>query len=162
MLFGYLMVRTLLPFLERRPDSWSRRFAAILNAAWRPFHVINYVGSVGGGQLAAEAQVPVEFRELAGDIESCWAGSMLVKAGPAGRGTGRKQDCAGVIDGLDAKGVGQQASDDEGDEPPELPDQVEGCEQTSAHLVGGFGLEQGVKGDGAGGGSNSVAGERAD
>jgi DinB superfamily len=52
MLFGYQIVRTLLPLVRtfgRRPDSWSRRFAAALNAGWRPFHVINYVGSVGGG-----------------------------------------------------------------------------------------------------------------
>ena len=54
MLFGYLIVRTLLPLVRafgRRPDSWSRRFAAVLDAGWRPFHVINYLGSVGGGQV---------------------------------------------------------------------------------------------------------------
>ena len=26
-----------------------RRFAGTLNAAWRPFHLINYLGSCGGG-----------------------------------------------------------------------------------------------------------------
>jgi hypothetical protein len=54
MLFGYFIVRTLLPLVRvfgRRPDSWSRRFAAALNAGWRPFHLINYLGSVGGGQV---------------------------------------------------------------------------------------------------------------
>ena len=54
MLFGYLIVRTLMPLVHafgRRPDSWSRRFAAILNAGQRPFHVINYVGSWGGGEV---------------------------------------------------------------------------------------------------------------
>src|SRR5829696_1439989 len=54
MLFGYLIVRTLLPLVRafgRRPDGWSRRFATALNAGRRPFHVINYVGSVGGGQV---------------------------------------------------------------------------------------------------------------
>jgi hypothetical protein len=53
MLFGYLIVRTLLPLVHafgRRPDSRSRRVAAILNAGRRPFHVINYLGSCGGGQ----------------------------------------------------------------------------------------------------------------
>ena len=30
---------------------WSRRFAAILNALHRPFHLINYAGSAGGGLL---------------------------------------------------------------------------------------------------------------
>ena len=57
MLFGFLIVRTLLPLVRafgRRPDSWSRRFAAALNAGWRPFHVVNYLGSVGGGQVLPE------------------------------------------------------------------------------------------------------------
>ena len=54
MLFGYLIVRTLLPLvhlLGKRPASWSRRFAATLNAGRRPFHLINYLGSCGGGQV---------------------------------------------------------------------------------------------------------------
>jgi DinB superfamily len=54
MLFGYLIVRTLMPLVHafgRRPDRWSRRFAAILNAGQQPFHVINYVGSWGGGEV---------------------------------------------------------------------------------------------------------------
>jgi hypothetical protein len=54
MLFGYLIVRTLTPLVHafgKRPASWSRRFAAILNACRRPFHLINYLGSRGGGQL---------------------------------------------------------------------------------------------------------------
>ena len=52
MLFGYLIVRTLMPLVHafgRRPASWSRRFAAALNAGQRPFHLINYLGSYGGG-----------------------------------------------------------------------------------------------------------------
>jgi len=52
MVFGYLIVRTLLPLVHalghlRR----SRRFAAALDAAHRPFHWINYAGSAGGGLL---------------------------------------------------------------------------------------------------------------
>ena len=70
MLFGYLIVRTLLPLVRafgRRPDSWSRRFAAALNAGWRPFHVINYVGSVGGGQvLPQRAMIAVMDRTILG------------------------------------------------------------------------------------------------
>jgi hypothetical protein len=53
MLFGYLIVRTLMPLvhaLGKRPDRWSRRFAAILNTGQRPFHVINYLGSCGAGR----------------------------------------------------------------------------------------------------------------
>jgi hypothetical protein len=54
MLFGYVIVRNLMPLVHafgRRPDSWSRRFAAILNAGRRPFHMINYLGSCGGGEV---------------------------------------------------------------------------------------------------------------
>ena len=56
MVFGYLIVRTLMPLvhvLGRRGR--SRRFAALLNAARRPFHVVNYVGSWAGGQLLPPA-----------------------------------------------------------------------------------------------------------
>ena len=54
MMFGYLVVRTLMPLVHafgKRPASWSRRFAATLNAGQRPFHLINYLGSCGGGQV---------------------------------------------------------------------------------------------------------------
>lgn len=51
MVFGFLIVRRLLPlvrFLARLPDPVSRVFASGLNAATRPFHVVNYLGGVGG------------------------------------------------------------------------------------------------------------------
>lgn len=51
MAFGYLIVRRLLPLVRlfgRLPDPFSRTFAAALNAGTRPFHHINYLGSVGG------------------------------------------------------------------------------------------------------------------
>ena len=52
MVFGYLIVRTLLPLVHLLGRlGWSRRFAATLNAAHRPFHLINYAGSAGGGRL---------------------------------------------------------------------------------------------------------------
>jgi hypothetical protein len=54
MLFGYLIVRSLMPLVHgfgHLPPDWSRRFAAILNACQRPFHLINYLGSCGGGQV---------------------------------------------------------------------------------------------------------------
>lgn len=54
MLFGYLLVRNLLWLVggfSRLPDGASRGFAAGLNAAGRPFHVINYLGSLGGPHL---------------------------------------------------------------------------------------------------------------
>jgi hypothetical protein len=49
--FGYVIVRTLLPLvrmMSRAPDVVSRAFAGLLNAATRPFHVVNYLGSCGG------------------------------------------------------------------------------------------------------------------
>ena len=51
MAFGHLIVRRLLPLVRlfgRLPDPFSRAFAAVLNAGTRPFHTINYLGSVGG------------------------------------------------------------------------------------------------------------------
>jgi hypothetical protein len=52
MVFGYLVVRTLLPLVRgfgRLPLSYSRRFAAVLHAVRRPYHLVNYVGSCAGG-----------------------------------------------------------------------------------------------------------------
>jgi hypothetical protein len=58
MLFGYLLVRRLLilvRFLGRLPDGVSRAFAATLDAGTRPFHVVNYVGSLGGARVLGHA-----------------------------------------------------------------------------------------------------------
>lgn len=52
MLFGYLLVRNLLwmvKLLGQLPRGATKPFAAVLNLATRPFHWINYVGSVCGG-----------------------------------------------------------------------------------------------------------------
>jgi len=54
MLFGYLLVHNLLPLVKafaRLPRPASKAFAATLNAATRPFHVVNYLGSLGGGRV---------------------------------------------------------------------------------------------------------------
>lgn len=54
MLFGYMIVRTLL-WLVRGfsvlPPGASRRFAQALNSATRPFNVVNYLGSLGGARV---------------------------------------------------------------------------------------------------------------
>ena len=56
LVFGYLIVRSLMPLVHTLGRlGWSRRFAAILNSLRRPFHLINYLGSVGGGQLLTPA-----------------------------------------------------------------------------------------------------------
>jgi hypothetical protein len=54
MAFGFLIVRRLLPLVRlfgRLPMPFSRAFAATLNAGTRPFHTINYLGSVGGAMV---------------------------------------------------------------------------------------------------------------
>lgn len=52
LVFGYLIVRTLLPLVRLLGRlGHSRGFATLLNACWRPFHVVNYVGSWAGGQM---------------------------------------------------------------------------------------------------------------
>jgi hypothetical protein len=63
MVFGYLIVRTLMPLVHAL-GRWgrSRRFAAALNAAWRPFHVINYAGSWAGGQIVPPAAMVALMR----------------------------------------------------------------------------------------------------
>jgi len=51
MLFGYLVVRALLWLVRgfgHLPDRVSLGYARLLDAAGRPFHVINYWGSRGG------------------------------------------------------------------------------------------------------------------
>ena len=52
MVFGYIVVRTLMPLVHALGRlGHSSGFAATLNAGRRPFHLINYLGSCGGGQL---------------------------------------------------------------------------------------------------------------
>ncbi|WP_205523033.1 MULTISPECIES: DinB family protein [unclassified Streptomyces] len=54
MLFGYLVVRTLLPLVRvfaRLPRPVSRAYARLLDAATRPFDVVNYLGAVAGSRV---------------------------------------------------------------------------------------------------------------
>jgi DinB superfamily len=54
MLFGYLLVhnlRGLVAVLTRLPRRVSGWFAATLNAGTRPFHMVNFVGSLGGARV---------------------------------------------------------------------------------------------------------------
>jgi hypothetical protein len=60
MLFGYLLVRRLIwmvKLLGRLPRRATEPFAAVLNASTRPFHWINYAGSVGGGAVFTPARM---------------------------------------------------------------------------------------------------------
>ncbi len=54
MLFGYLIVRALLPLVRifgRLPDKADRLFANVLNAAHRLFDIVNYLGSCAGAKI---------------------------------------------------------------------------------------------------------------
>ena len=54
MLLGYLVTRALLILVRifgRLPDGASRAFARLLDAAHRPFHLINYLGSCAGALI---------------------------------------------------------------------------------------------------------------
>jgi hypothetical protein len=53
-----MIVRALMPLVHgfsHLPASWSHRFAATLDAGRRPFHLFNYLGSCGGGQVPPRA-----------------------------------------------------------------------------------------------------------
>lgn len=72
MLFGYLLVRSLrwlVRGLARLPDGVSRRFAAALNAATRPFHVINYVGSLGGARVLGHTRMIRLMDHVVSDLQ---------------------------------------------------------------------------------------------
>jgi hypothetical protein len=64
MLFGYLVVRVLLRLVKmfgRLPDGASRSFAKALDVATKPFHVINYLGSVGGARVFGPDRLTRKF-----------------------------------------------------------------------------------------------------
>jgi hypothetical protein len=72
-LFGYLLVRALLVLVRGfagLPASASKAFAAALNSVTRPFHVVNYLGSLGGARVLGN---PRMHRLLDGVIRSLHA-----------------------------------------------------------------------------------------
>ena len=73
MVFGYLVVLRLLwlvKVLGRLPRPVRRAFAATLNAVTRPFHWINYWGSVGGGRVVTPARMVATLDRTTAKIES--------------------------------------------------------------------------------------------
>ena len=78
MLFGYLVVRRLLilvRLLGRLPDGVSRAFAATLNAGTRPFHVVNYVGSLGGARVLGHAGLERLFDHMVNSLAASLLGA---------------------------------------------------------------------------------------
>lgn len=72
MLFGYLLVWNLLGLVKvfsRLPGQVSLGFAAVLNAATRPFHVVNYVGSLGGARVLGDARMARLMDTVTGDLQ---------------------------------------------------------------------------------------------
>ncbi|TFV72583.1 DinB family protein [Blastococcus sp. CT_GayMR19] len=69
MVFGYLVVRTLLPLVHlmgRLPAPVGRGWAALLNSATRPFHAVNYWGSVAGARVFNHTRMgPLADRTIA-------------------------------------------------------------------------------------------------
>lgn len=69
MVFGYLVVRSLLPLVRafgRLPISCSRRFSAVLHALRMPYHLVNYAGSyVGGAVLRPQRMARLLDRSVA-------------------------------------------------------------------------------------------------
>jgi hypothetical protein len=87
MLFGYLIVRALRPLVKgfaRLPPGVSRGYAALLNAARRPFHAVNYWGSCGGARVfrgdrmgrAMDRVIASLQRRLSGESEAALARRM--------------------------------------------------------------------------------------
>ena len=60
MLFGYLItwnLRYLVKVISRAPRRLQSAFADALDSATRPFHVINYVGSLFGARALGYARM---------------------------------------------------------------------------------------------------------
>lgn len=70
MLLGYVLMRPLLILMRvfsRLPNRVGRAFAGLLNAATRPFDVINYLGPVGAVRVLGPRRMAVTFdRAIAG------------------------------------------------------------------------------------------------
>lgn len=74
MLFGYLVVRALLLLMRlfgRLPDGFSMLFARVLNAASKPFHVINYLASCAGARVFGRARMSREFDRVIDALQRC-------------------------------------------------------------------------------------------
>jgi hypothetical protein len=74
MAFGYLVVSRLLRLVHlfgRLPEPFSRSFAAVLNAGTRPFHLINYLGSVGGALVFHGPRLTRQFDRTINRLHRC-------------------------------------------------------------------------------------------
>lgn len=71
MLFGYLVVRALIPlvrFFGRLPDPASKAFARLLDAGRGPFNLINYGGSCAGAVVFNAGRMDRRFDLVAAGL----------------------------------------------------------------------------------------------
>jgi hypothetical protein len=59
---------------SRLPDAASKRFAAILNAGTRPFHVLNYAGSLFGARVLGYARMERLMDRVLSSLQSSLRG----------------------------------------------------------------------------------------
>ncbi|HEY8294520.1 MAG TPA: DinB family protein [Micrococcaceae bacterium] len=65
MVFGFMIVRALLPLVRLfggLPASWNRDVARLLNAATRPFDVVNYLGSKAAAKVFNRRRMAARMR----------------------------------------------------------------------------------------------------
>ena len=71
LLLGYLLVRNLMPIvwiISRLPRPAQRGFAATLNAAARPFHVMNYLASAIPGRVLTVPRMNKMFTSVTASL----------------------------------------------------------------------------------------------
>lgn len=71
MLFGYILMRPLLLLMRvfsRLPDRIGRAFAGLLNAATRPFDVVNYLCPVGAVRVLGPRRMATVFDRVIADL----------------------------------------------------------------------------------------------
>jgi hypothetical protein len=71
MLFGYLVVRALVWLVRgfsMLPPGCSRVFASALDASSRPFHVVNYLGSLGGARVLGHGRMQRVMDRVTDDL----------------------------------------------------------------------------------------------
>ena len=72
MMFGYLVVRALLPLVKlvgQLPPGIGRGYASVLNAATRPFNAVNYWGSVAGALVYRGDRLAAKFDAVIAALE---------------------------------------------------------------------------------------------
>jgi hypothetical protein len=81
MVFGYMVVQRLLVLVRafgHLPQSFSRRFARVLDWATRPFHFVNYLGSCLAARVYNRTRMEAKMDHVM-DVRLCGFGSIEVE-----------------------------------------------------------------------------------